>query len=113
MRRQILSAQAIEYGLLAALLEVVALGLGVTAAWYVITKMFDFGWQPDWGVVFVSSDCELPISTQTRSLPAPDDDQSKGSARAYFPLRYHTGIISRFASRSARISRKFTNGTGA
>ncbi|ASR50073.1 ABC transporter permease [Blastomonas fulva] len=53
-RRQILSAQALEYGLLAALLAVVALGLGVTAAWYVITQIFSFGWQPDWGVVLAT-----------------------------------------------------------
>ncbi|WP_373488722.1 ABC transporter permease, partial [Blastomonas sp.] len=53
-RRQILSAQALEYGLLAVLLAVVALGLGLIAAWYVITQIFSFGWQPDWAVVLMT-----------------------------------------------------------
>lgn len=53
-RRQIVSAQALEYGLLAALLALVALGLGVLAAWYVITQIFSFGWQPDWAVVLAT-----------------------------------------------------------
>ena len=53
-RRQILSAQALEYGLLAALLAVVALGLGLTAAWFVITQIFSFSWQPDWAVVLMT-----------------------------------------------------------
>lgn len=53
-RRQILSAQALEYGLLAALLAIVALGLGLLAAWYVITQLFSFNWQPDWWVVIAT-----------------------------------------------------------
>jgi len=40
--------QALEYGVLAALL---ALGLGIGAAWYVIVRVFEFGWAPDWSVV--------------------------------------------------------------
>lgn len=50
-RSQILGAQAIEYGVLALLLTGVALLLGLGAAWYVITQIFEFGWRPDWGVV--------------------------------------------------------------
>jgi putative ABC transport system permease protein len=50
-RRQILAAQLIEYGVLAALLAIVALGLGLTAAYYVVTSVFEFGWAPDWWVV--------------------------------------------------------------
>jgi len=50
-RTQILSSQAIEYTLLAILLSVVALGLGLFAGWFVITQIFEFTWQPDWGVV--------------------------------------------------------------
>lgn len=53
-RRQILSAQALEYGLLAALLALVALALGLTAAWYVITQIFSFNWAPDWPVVMLT-----------------------------------------------------------
>lgn len=53
-RGQILSAQALEYGLLAALLALVALALGATAAWYVITHIFSFNWLPDWPVVLMT-----------------------------------------------------------
>lgn len=53
-RGQILSAQALEYGLLAALLALVALALGLTAAWYVITQIFSFNWLPDWPVVLMT-----------------------------------------------------------
>lgn len=47
-RRQILAAQAAEYGLLAALLAGVSLALGLGAAWYVIVQVFEFDWAPDW-----------------------------------------------------------------
>lgn len=50
-RAQVLGAQAIEYALLAGLLALLALGLGGGAAWFVIVRVFDFGWSPDWGVV--------------------------------------------------------------
>ncbi len=50
-RRQILSAQALEYGLLAFLLASVALALGLFAAWYVIVQIFEFNWAPDWTIV--------------------------------------------------------------
>lgn len=50
-RWQILGAQALEYALLALILSAVSLGLGLTAAWFVIVKIFEFGWQPDWAVV--------------------------------------------------------------
>lgn len=50
-RWQILAAQALEYALLASLLALVALALGGTAAWFVITQVFHFGWAPDWAVV--------------------------------------------------------------
>jgi putative ABC transport system permease protein len=53
-RAQILSAQAIEYGLLATLLAAVSLALGLTAAWYVIVQVFEFGWAPDWPTVFLT-----------------------------------------------------------
>lgn len=53
-RGQILSAQAIEYAILALLLSAVALGLGLLSGWFVITQIFEFTWQPDWLVVFVT-----------------------------------------------------------
>lgn len=53
-RRQILSTQALEYGLLALVLAAVALALGLTAAWYVMVEIFEFSFTPDWGVVFAT-----------------------------------------------------------
>lgn len=50
-RRQILTMQLIEYGLLAAALAVVALAVGSFAAWLVVTRLFEFDWLPDWGEV--------------------------------------------------------------
>jgi putative ABC transport system permease protein len=50
-RRQILGAQAMEYGILALLLSAVALALGVGAGWFVIVQIFDFKFAPDWGVL--------------------------------------------------------------
>jgi putative ABC transport system permease protein len=50
-RRQILGAQAMEYGILALLLSAVALVLGVGAGWFVIVQIFDFKFAPDWGVL--------------------------------------------------------------
>ncbi|MDB5722171.1 MAG: transporter permease [Alphaproteobacteria bacterium] len=50
-RRQILAAQGMEYALLAALLAALAFALGIGAAWYVIVKLFEFGWAPDWWIV--------------------------------------------------------------
>ncbi|MEW4466260.1 FtsX-like permease family protein [Parasphingorhabdus sp. JC815] len=53
-RAQILSAQAIEYAVLALILSAVALGLGLLAGWFVITQIFEFTWQPDWMTVMVT-----------------------------------------------------------
>ncbi len=50
-RRQILLLQLAEYGLIAALLGLVALALGGVLAWIIITAVFSFDWLPDWGVV--------------------------------------------------------------
>lgn len=46
-RGQILSAQAMEYAVLAAILAVLALGLGLIAARYVVVSLFDFTFAPD------------------------------------------------------------------
>ena len=53
-RWQVLGGQAIEYGLLAAMLALVALGLGTGAAWFVIVQVFEFSWSPDWLVVIAT-----------------------------------------------------------
>ncbi len=53
-RMQLLGGQALEYGLLAALLALVALALGSIAAWFVIVQIFDFTWAPDWHVVLAT-----------------------------------------------------------
>jgi len=46
-RRQILGAQAMEYGLLALVLGLLSLALGLAAAWYVVVQIFDFSFAPD------------------------------------------------------------------
>lgn len=47
-RRQLLVLQFAEFGLLATVLAIVALGLGTGLAWLVIVQMFEFEWLPDW-----------------------------------------------------------------
>ncbi|GLK43520.1 MULTISPECIES: ABC transporter permease [Novosphingobium] len=47
-RGQLLAAQMAEYGLLAVVLALVALGAGSAMAWAVIVKLFEFAWLPDW-----------------------------------------------------------------
>jgi putative ABC transport system permease protein len=46
-RGQILGAQGVEYAVLAAILALLALGLGLAAAWYVVTQLFEFSFAPD------------------------------------------------------------------
>jgi putative ABC transport system permease protein len=46
--------QALEYALLALVLAAMAFGLGVGGAWFVIVRLFEFGWQPDWGIVLAT-----------------------------------------------------------
>ncbi|MEM7780660.1 MAG: FtsX-like permease family protein [Pseudomonadota bacterium] len=50
-RRQILGLQLAEYGLIASALALVALALGSTLGWVIITQLFEFDWLPDWSVV--------------------------------------------------------------
>lgn len=50
-RRQIMVMQLVEYGVLAMVLAVVALALGVSLGWLVITQLFEFDFLPDWGVI--------------------------------------------------------------
>jgi putative ABC transport system permease protein len=46
--RQLLMLQLAEFGLLAAVLAIVALGLGGGLAWLTIVQLFEFEWLPDW-----------------------------------------------------------------
>ncbi|MFB0613634.1 ABC transporter permease [Aurantiacibacter poecillastricola] len=50
-RKQLLALQFAEFGLLAAVLAVVALVLGSAVAWLVIVQMFEFDWLPDWSQI--------------------------------------------------------------
>ncbi|MEG3175559.1 FtsX-like permease family protein [Sphingomonas sp. RB3P16] len=50
-RRQVLGAQALEYGVLALVLVGVALVMGSAAGWYVVTQIFHIGWAPRWDIV--------------------------------------------------------------
>lgn len=72
-RRQLLAGQAIEYGLLALLLAVVALLLGTAAGWYVVTYVLELHWAPDpWtiaGTLGVSIVMTLGVGVAS-SLPA-------------------------------------------
>ncbi|HEY6815469.1 MAG TPA: FtsX-like permease family protein, partial [Croceibacterium sp.] len=51
-RGQLLALQLAEFGLLAAVLAVVALLLGGVTAWLVVVQLFEFEWLPDWPRVF-------------------------------------------------------------
>ncbi|MDP1028163.1 ABC transporter permease [Sphingomonas sp. KR1UV-12] len=50
-RAQVLGSQAIEFALLALAVSVLALGVGLGGAWYVVTQVFSFQWLPDWTAV--------------------------------------------------------------
>ncbi len=53
-RRQILAAHAMEYGLLALILGLLALALGLGAGWYVVVQVFDFNFAPDPNILAVT-----------------------------------------------------------
>jgi len=46
--RQVLGMLVIEYALLCTVLAALALGLGLTVAWGVVTQLFEFEWLPGW-----------------------------------------------------------------
>jgi len=52
-RRQLLVLQLVEFGSLALILALVALGLGSALGWLVVVKQFDFEFLPDWPRVLV------------------------------------------------------------
>jgi putative ABC transport system permease protein len=50
-RSRILAAQAAEFGALALIVGLVALGLGSGAGWYVVVKVLELDWAPDWTMI--------------------------------------------------------------
>ena len=50
-RGRILAAQALEFGALALILAAIAFVLGGAAGWYVVVKVLELEWAPDWSVV--------------------------------------------------------------
>ncbi len=53
-RAQILWVQTLEYVLLSLVVAVVALGLGLGGAYYVVVQLFQFAWLPDMGAVMLT-----------------------------------------------------------
>ncbi len=53
-RRQVAWATLAEYGLIAAIVGVLALVLGSAAGWFVITQVFSLPWTPDWPRVILT-----------------------------------------------------------
>jgi len=49
--RQVLAAQALEYALLSLVVVLVALLVGASAGWYVVVRVFELAWAPDWAIV--------------------------------------------------------------
>jgi putative ABC transport system permease protein len=50
-RGRILAAQAAEFAALALVVALVALGLGSAAGWWVVVRIFELDWAPDWTAV--------------------------------------------------------------
>lgn len=50
-RPRILAAMAAEFAALALVVSLVALALGSAAGWWVVVRIFELDWAPDWGVV--------------------------------------------------------------
>ena len=50
-RGRILAAQAAEFAALALVVALVALGLGSAAGWWVVVRIFELEWAPDWAAV--------------------------------------------------------------
>ena len=61
--RQLLLVQLMEYGLLAALLALVALPLGSAIGWVVVVQLFGFEWLPNWGEVLAVLGAGLALVT--------------------------------------------------
>lgn len=48
--RQVLTAQALEYALLSLIVVSIALAFGASAGWFVVARIFELPWMPDWAV---------------------------------------------------------------
>ena len=53
-RGQVAAATLAEYGLLAAIVAILALVLGSSAGWFVVTQIFRLDWTPDWPRVLLT-----------------------------------------------------------
>ena len=69
-RFQILAVQALEYGLLALVVTGISLALGLTGAWFVIVRVFEFGWRPDWAVVLTTLGAGVALTLSIALLTA-------------------------------------------
>jgi putative ABC transport system permease protein len=50
-RSRILTAQALEFTALALIVSAVAFALGATSGWYVVVKVLELDWAPDWAII--------------------------------------------------------------
>jgi putative ABC transport system permease protein len=50
-RGRILAAQALEFAALALIVSAIAFALGAASGWYVVVKVFELEWAPDWAAV--------------------------------------------------------------
>ncbi len=50
-RARIVAAQALEFTALALIVSAVAFALGAASGWYVVVKVLELEWAPDWGIV--------------------------------------------------------------
>lgn len=50
-RARILAAQALEFAALALIVSAIAFALGAASGWYVVVKVLELEWAPDWGIV--------------------------------------------------------------
>ncbi|HEX8257809.1 MAG TPA: FtsX-like permease family protein, partial [Allosphingosinicella sp.] len=53
-RARILAAQALEFAALALVVSAVAFALGAASGWYVVVKVLELDWAPDWGIVLAT-----------------------------------------------------------
>jgi putative ABC transport system permease protein len=53
-RGRILAAQALEFSALAIIVSAIALVLGAASGWYVVVKVLELEWAPDWTIVVLT-----------------------------------------------------------
>ncbi len=80
-RAQLLAGQAIEYALLSLLLGGIALAVGGTGGWYVVTRVLALPWAPDPGIIAITLAAAAGATLATGvlgSLPALRDTPAEG-----------------------------------